>query len=88
MPTSEGKITIQVSLRSILRKYRPDPNDRRPFAVEVTAGATETNLVAALGMDEKLAKLAFVGHVRCDGARADMFPPIAGGRVRCGATTG
>ena len=86
MPTSEGKIAVQVSLRSILRKYRPDPNDRRPFAVELPAGATVADLVASLGVERKLAKLIFVDHVRCDGdtalrngARLDIFPPRAGG---------
>lgn len=86
MPTSEEMLTVQVSLRSVLRKYRPDPKDRRPFAVEMPRGATVGDLVAALGIDERLARLVFVEHVRCDrdvalreGAHVDIFPPIAGG---------
>jgi len=86
MPTSEGRITVQVSLRSVLRKYRPDPNDRRPFPVELPAGSTVGDLVTRLGVEPRLAKLIFIDHIRCngdtplrDGARVDIFPPIAGG---------
>jgi len=79
-------ITVQVTLRSILGKYRPDPRDRAPFARELPAGSTVRDLLASLGVPEALAKLVFVNHVRSDpavvlpdGAQVDVFPPIAGG---------
>jgi len=86
MPDSDAAITVQVSLRSILAKFRPDPKDRRPFAVRLPTGATVADLVAALRMPEKLARLVFVDHVRSegtavlrDGAIVDIYPPVAGG---------
>ncbi len=86
MPDSDARITVQVSLRSILGQYRPDPKDRRPFSRQLPAGSTVGDLLAALGVPEQIAKLVFVDHVRCDpdtplrdGASVDVFPPIAGG---------
>ncbi|HUT32265.1 MAG TPA: MoaD/ThiS family protein [Planctomycetota bacterium] len=85
-PRSDASITVQVMLRSILGKYRPDPKDRTPFARQLPAGSTVRDLLAALGVPERVAKLVFVDHVRCDasvvlgaGAHVDVFPPIAGG---------
>jgi len=86
MQDSDAHITVQVTLRSILGKYRPDPKDRAPFARELPARSRVRDLLAALGVPEAVAKLVFVDHVRCDptaelpdGARVDVFPPIAGG---------
>ena len=86
MPDSEAPITVSVTLRSILRKFRPNPKDRSAFPVRLEPGSTIANLTDKLGVHEKLAKLVFVDHVRCDratvlhdGARVDIFPPIAGG---------
>ncbi|MFP4056723.1 MAG: MoaD/ThiS family protein [Candidatus Brocadiia bacterium] len=86
MPDSDQAITVEVTLRSILAKFRPDPRSREPFSVRLPQGATVGDLVERLGVDEKLAKLIFVDHVRCDrdaaledGARVDIFPPVAGG---------
>ncbi len=86
MPDSDAFITVQVTLRSVLAKYRPDPRDRKPFAVQLPAGSTVNDLVAKLGVPEQLARLVFVDHVRTegasrlnDGAMVDIFPPIAGG---------
>lgn len=86
MPNSDAPITVQVTLRSILAKYRPDPKDRRPFLRQMPAGSTVRDLLKALGVPEEIAKLVFVDHVRRDadaplhdGAAVDVFPPIAGG---------
>ncbi len=86
MPDSKMLITVQVSLRSILGQYRPDPKDRRPFARQMPAGSTVGDLLASLGVPEQIARLVFVDHVRRDadaplrdGASVDVFPPIAGG---------
>ena len=86
MPDSDNKITVAVTLRSILAKFRPDPKSREPFAVRLEPGATVADLIARLGVPEQLARLIFVNHVRCDydavlpdGANIDIFPPIAGG---------
>ncbi|MBM4034402.1 MAG: MoaD/ThiS family protein [Planctomycetes bacterium] len=86
MPDSDARITVQVMLRSVLGRYRPDPRDRKPFAVQLAPGATVRDLLAKLGVPEAVAKLIFVDHVRCDpsavlndGASVDVFPPIAGG---------
>lgn len=86
MPDSDAHITVQVTLRSILGKYRPDPKDRKPFPRQLPAGSTVKDLLAALGVPDGVAKLVFVDHVRCDppevlhdGAGVDVFPPIAGG---------
>ena len=86
MPPSEAPITVAVTLRSILAKFRPDPKSREPFPVELPPGATVGQLVARLRVHEKLARLIFVDHVRSgpdtvltDGARVDIFPPVAGG---------
>jgi len=83
---SDNRITVRVSLRSLLARYRPDPKDRKPFAVQLPAGATVSDLLAALAVPEKVARLVFVDHVRSDGATplrdgamVDVFPPIAGG---------
>jgi len=85
-PASEAQITVEVTLRSILAKYRPDPKDRKPFPCRLTAGSTVGDLLATLGIPEGVARLVFVDHVRCDpsavlgdGAKVDVFPPIAGG---------
>ena len=84
--SSDGKITVTVSLRSILAKFRPDPKDRRPFGVDLDAGATVDDLLERLKVDPRLTHLVFVDHVRTprqaaltDGAAIDIFPPIAGG---------
>jgi len=86
MPDSEAPITVEVSLRSILGKFRPDPKDRKPFRKRLEPGSTVGGLVRALGIPEKLAKLVFVDHVRADasaalrdGAAVDIYPPVAGG---------
>ena len=79
-------ITVSVILRSILAKFRPDRKNREPFPVELGEGATVADLLAARGIPPKLAHLAFVDRVRVghdtvlrDGARVDLYPPIAGG---------
>jgi molybdopterin converting factor small subunit len=86
MPDSDSGITVRVTLRSILGKFRPNPKDRKPFPVCLDAGSTVADLLGALRVPEKLAKLVFVNHVRSDhsavldeGASVDIFPPIAGG---------
>jgi len=86
MQDSDAAITVAVTLRSILRKFRPDPKDRNPFPVRLAEGGTVADLIHRLGVHEKLAKLVFVDHVRADstmelrdGSRVDIFPPIAGG---------
>lgn len=80
------RIKVQVMLRSVLARYRPDPQDRQPFTVELPAGSTVRDLLASLGVPEEIARLVFVDHVRSDpaavlreGAAVDVFPPIAGG---------
>jgi hypothetical protein len=79
-------ISVTVSLRSILAKYRPDPKDREPFPVELDEGATVADALAARGVPPKLAHLVFVDKTRADhqsplhdGAELDVYPPIAGG---------
>jgi len=86
MPSCNSHITVTVSLRSILARFRPDPRDRTPFPVELEAGATVADLLGKLRVHEKLTHLVFVDHVRsdrsavlADGAAVDIFPPIAGG---------
>jgi len=87
MPDSDSStISVSVSLRSILARFRPDPKDRKPFAVTLDEGATVGDLLAKLKVDPKLTHLIFVDHVRtssdavlADGADIDIFPPIAGG---------
>ncbi len=80
------KITVSVALRSILAKFRPEPKNREPFAVELDAGATVADVLAARGVPPKLAHLVFVDRVRGshdtvlhDGALLEVYPPIAGG---------
>ncbi len=79
-------ITVTVSLRSILARFRPKPKDRTPFPVQLDAGATAGDLLDKLKVDPKLTHLIFIDHVRsdrgavlADGAELDVFPPIAGG---------
>jgi sulfur carrier protein ThiS len=86
MAASDPQITVQVMLRSVLAKYRPDPENRKPFAVQLPAGSTVSALLAGLGVPEGVAKLVFVDHVRqdggsalCDGASVEIYPPVAGG---------
>lgn len=86
MPDSDATTTVTVSLRSILAKFRPNPKDRAPFPVRLRPGATVADLLQALRVSDKLAKLVFVDHVRSDptaplrdGATVDIFPPVAGG---------
>jgi len=86
MPDCDDRITVLVTLRSILARFRPNPKNREPFPVRLQPGSTLGDLIQALGVHDKLAKLVFVDHVRSDrdtvledGARVDIFPPIAGG---------
>ena len=86
MPEPSDMMTITVSLRSILARFRPDPKDRKPFAVELHTGATVADLLGRLRIDDRLTHLIFVNHVRRkpdsvldDGSAVDIFPPIAGG---------
>jgi len=86
MPDSDPDITVHVTLRSVLGKYRPDPRDRKPFDVRLPAGSTVDALLAKLGVPAHIARLVFVDHVRSDGssvlvdgANVDVYPPVAGG---------
>ena len=86
MPEPTAKMTVTVSLRSILARFRPNPKDRKPFAVELHTGATVADLLGRLRIDDRLTHLIFVDHVRRkpdavleDGVAVDVFPPIAGG---------
>ena len=86
MSTPEGKVRVRVGLRSLLAKYRPDPDNPEPFEMVFDAGATVGDLVERLGLPAKLAKLIFVDHSRADhdevlpqGSQVEIFPPIAGG---------
>ena len=79
-------ITVQVKLRSVLGKFRPNPTDRAPFSVEITAGATVGDLIREQGIPERLAKLVVIDLARVDldaelrdGVLVEVFPPIAGG---------
>lgn len=79
-------MTVTVSLRSILAKYRPNPKDREPFPLELGEGATVGDALAAREVPPKLAHLVFVDKTRADhattlhdGAELDVYPPIAGG---------
>ena len=86
MSTPDGKVRVRVGLRSLLAKYRPEPDNAEPFDVTLDAGATVGDLVEHLGLPPKLAKLIFIDHSRAEydavlpqGAQVEVFPPIAGG---------
>ena len=86
MSTPEGKVRVRVGLRSLLAKYRPQPDNPDPFEMELDVGTTVGELVERLGLPPKLAKLIFVDHSRVEpdaelpaGAHVEIFPPIAGG---------
>ena len=86
MPSNTKTITVSVKLPKMLAKYRPDPADAEPFAVELAADGTASDLVERLGIPVHTAKLIFANHRRLrideqlsDGTTIEIFPPIAGG---------
>ena len=86
MPNNSKTITVSVKLPKMLSKYRPDPAQAEPFAVEVAADGTAGDLVEQLGIPDHSAKLIFLDHKRirredclADGVTIEIFPPIAGG---------
>jgi len=79
-------ITVSVKLPRMMSKYRPDPADATPFAVEMADDDTASDLVERLGIPRHAAKLIFADHKRlgideplADGTTIEIFPPIAGG---------
>ena len=86
MPSNTKTISVLVKLPKMLAKYRPDPDDAEPFAVDLTADCTVADLVERLGIPIHSAKLIFADHRRLrideqvvDGTTIEVFPPIAGG---------
>ena len=86
MPDERTPISVTVSLRATLAKYRPDPACREPFSITLKAGATVVDVVDAYGMPSPFHGLVTVNGSQAepttvlhDGAVVDMFPPLAGG---------
>ena len=82
-------INVSVKLYGMLRRQRPvevGGSDRRPFMMQLTAGATVTDLLTELDVGE-----GYVGAVAVNGQAASLdsqlnegdevrlFPPSAGG---------
>jgi len=79
-------ISVTVSLRATLAKYRPDPACREPFSVSLSGGATVADLADARGMPRPFHGLVTVNGTQADvdtvlsnDAIVDMFPPLGGG---------
>ena len=73
---------ITVKLFATLRSYTPPEADR--FAI--APGTTVLDIVHALNIPEKYAKLIFINNIRKeldtvlqDGDRLGIFPPVGGG---------
>lgn len=86
MAACSDTIAVQVSLRSVLNKYRPDPAVREPFPVHLAAGSTVTDLLRHCGVPPHRAGMVLVDGspsqretVVMAGGLVEVFPPIAGG---------
>lgn len=73
---------ITLKLFATLRAYVPENAERFP----ITPGTTVADVVKALEIPEKDAKLIFVNSIRkerdtllADGDRLGIFPPVGGG---------
>jgi len=76
------KLHITIKLFATLRPYAPDNADR----YAVAPGTTVADVVRALNIPAKDAKLIFINSIRRepdtplqDGDRLGIFPPVGGG---------
>jgi len=81
-----GTIRIGVRVYASLRRYAPAMAVGQALRLELPAGATIGDALAALGIPAGEAKACFVAHVRreldyplSDGDELAVFPPVAGG---------
>ena len=86
MAAGSETITVRVGLRSVLARYRPDPDAREPFAVQLAAGSTLGDLLLHCGVPGHRAGMMLMDgkHSRREatldeGVLVEVFPPIAGG---------
>jgi len=75
---------IQLKLFANVKQYHP--NDDQNIPVEYSDGSTVGEIIDALGIPEKLAKIVFVNGIQAgpevtlkEGDRLAVFPPLAGG---------
>lgn len=86
MPDKLTPISVTVSLRATLAKYRPAPASRQPFSIGLPAGATVADVAGACGIPAPFHGLITVNGTQADSttiltdaAVVDMFPPLGGG---------
>jgi molybdopterin synthase sulfur carrier subunit len=79
-------ITVQVKLFATLRQYRPGLGMGEAFPVELTSGATVSDLIERLSLPDDEIKIVFVNglfrdrtHSLADGDKVSIFPPVGGG---------
>ncbi|MBT3375415.1 MAG: MoaD/ThiS family protein [Lentisphaerae bacterium] len=86
MPDEPRLISVTVSLRATLAKYRPVPACREPFSVSLSVGATVADLADTCNIPAPFHGLVTVNGSQAtpdtvldDGVAVDMFPPLGGG---------
>jgi sulfur carrier protein ThiS len=77
---------IHVKLFASLRKYLPAGTSGDTFTIEVAAGTTVRDAIAALGIPAEHARMIVSANEQLeptaalrDGQQLDVFPPLAGG---------
>ena len=78
---------LTVKLFAMLKQYAPQQQKPgEPFIVELPEGSTINDLLAQLGIPERVVKVTFVdGHARGSifrlkpDAEVGIFPPVGGG---------
>ena len=64
-PSTNGRITVYVTLPPMLAKYRANAPSRPAFPVTLDRGSTLRDLVAGLKMPPGLPELFFINRRRC-----------------------
>ncbi len=79
-------ITVQIRLYATLRRYRPEVKLGESLPMELPEGSTVGQLIARLGIPNRVVKSIFVNrrpqdleHVLQNGDEVAIFPPVAGG---------
>ncbi len=81
-----GSIRVNVKLFATLRRFFPDYDAEKGVEVKVEAGSTVENLIQALHLPEKEARVILINGLSkkntdtlADGDQVSLFTPLGGG---------